>query len=111
MYSVFRHVVAFIVNKSKLLSICFYFHKRFGLLCCIVLVKVDLLMFQLWIKDKAWGKRIQQIDCTFPLCDCTLVGHRNDVIKMFKTQVDPRAAGEWVHCRVFNILLRHFYDQ
>ena len=29
----------------------------------------------------------------------TLIDHRNDV-KMFKTQVEPRAAGEWFHCKV-----------
>ena len=34
---------------------------------------------------------------------CTLIDHRNDV-KMFKTQVEPRAAGEWFHCKVLNIL-------
>ena len=28
---------------------------------------------------------------------------------MFKTQVEPRAAGEWFHCKVLNILWRHFY--
>ena len=33
----------------------------------------------------------------------TLIDHRNDV-KMFKTQVEPRAAGEWFHCKVLNIL-------
>ena len=33
---------------------------------------------------------------------CTLIDHRN--VKMFKTQVEPRAAGEWFHCKVFNIL-------
>ena len=27
---------------------------------------------------------------------------------MFKTQVEPRAAGEWFHCQVLNILWRHF---
>ena len=34
---------------------------------------------------------------------CTLIDHTNDV-KMFKTQVEPRAAGEWFHCKVLNIL-------
>ena len=29
--------------------------------------------------------------------DCTLIDHRNDV-KMFKTKVESRAAGEWFHC-------------
>ena len=33
----------------------------------------------------------------------TLIDH-----KMFKTQVEPRAAGEWFHCQVLNILWRHF---
>ena len=33
----------------------------------------------------------------------TLIDHRNDV-KMFKTQVEPRAAGEWFHCKVLNVL-------
>ena len=33
---------------------------------------------------------------------CTLIDHRND-IKMFKTQVEPRAAGEWFYCKVLNI--------
>ena len=28
---------------------------------------------------------------------------------MFKTQVEPRAAGEWFHCQVLNIWWRHFY--
>ena len=28
---------------------------------------------------------------------------------MFKTQVEPPAAGEWFHCKVLNILWRHFY--
>ena len=37
------------------------------------------------------------------LYSCTLIEHRNDV-KMFKTQVEPRAADEWFHCKVFNIL-------
>ena len=27
---------------------------------------------------------------------------------MFKTQVEPRAADEWFHCQVLNILWRHF---
>ena len=27
---------------------------------------------------------------------------------MFKTQVEPRAAGEWFHCQVLDILWRHF---
>ena len=27
--------------------------------------------------------------------------------KMFKTQVKPRAAGEWFHCKVWNILMCH----
>ena len=35
--------------------------------------------------------------------DCTLIDHRN-VVKMFKTQAEPRAAGEWFHCKVCNIL-------
>ena len=35
--------------------------------------------------------------------DCILIDHRN-VIKMFKTQAEPRAAGEWFHCKVWNIL-------
>ena len=26
---------------------------------------------------------------------------------MFKTQVKPRAAGEWFHCKVLNILMCH----
>ena len=34
----------------------------------------------------------------------TLIDHRNDV-KMFKTQVEPRAAGEWFHSKVLNIQL------
>ena len=33
----------------------------------------------------------------------TLLHHRNK-IKMFKTQVEPRAAGEWFHCTVLKIL-------
>ena len=28
---------------------------------------------------------------------------------MFKTQVEPRAAGEWFHCKLLKILWRHFY--
>ena len=32
----------------------------------------------------------------------------NQCHKMFKTQVEPRAAGEWFHCQVLNILWRHF---
>ena len=35
--------------------------------------------------------------------DCTLIDHRN-VVNMFKTQAEPRAAGEWCHCKVWNIL-------
>ena len=31
---------------------------------------------------------------------CTLIDHRNDV-KMFNNQEEPRAAGEWFHCKVF----------
>ena len=27
---------------------------------------------------------------------------------MLKTQVEPRATGEWFHCKVVNILWRHF---
>ena len=27
---------------------------------------------------------------------------------MFKTQVEPRATGEWFHCQVLKILWRHF---
>ena len=27
---------------------------------------------------------------------------------MFKTQVEPRAAGEWFHCQVLDILWHHF---
>ena len=27
---------------------------------------------------------------------------------MFKTQVEPRATGEWFHCQVLNILWGHF---
>ena len=27
---------------------------------------------------------------------------------MLKTQVEQRAAGEWFHCQVLNILWRHF---
>ena len=37
------------------------------------------------------------------LYSCTLIDHRNDV-QMFKTQVEPRAADEWFHCNVLNIL-------
>ena len=41
-----------------------------------------------------------------------LINHRND-IKMFKTQVEPLAAGEWFNCKVLNILniylLEHFH--
>ena len=33
----------------------------------------------------------------------TLLDHRNK-IKMFKAQVEPRAAGEWFHCTVLKIL-------
>ena len=33
----------------------------------------------------------------------TLIDHRND-IKMFQTQVKPRATGKWFHRKVFNIL-------
>ena len=35
--------------------------------------------------------------------DCTLIDHKN-VVNMFKTQAEPRAAGEWCHCKVWNIL-------
>ena len=31
------------------------------------------------------------------------------VTNVFKTEVEPRAAGEWFHCKVLNILWRHFY--
>ena len=34
---------------------------------------------------------------------CSLIDHRND-LKMFKTQVEPRAAGEWFHYKLLNIL-------
>ena len=44
--------------------------------------------------------------------DSNLINHRNDV-KMFKTQVEPWAAGEWFNCKVLNILniylLEHFH--
>ena len=40
---------------------------------------------------------------------CTLIDPKmHDVIKMFRTQVEQRAAGEWFQCQVFNILWRHF---
>ena len=40
----------------------------------------------------------------------TLIGHSNDV-NIFITQVEKRrAAGEWFHCKVLNIL-RQFYHQ
>ena len=29
---------------------------------------------------------------------------------MFKTQVEPQAAGEWFQCKVLNILWCHFYS-
>ena len=33
---------------------------------------------------------------------CTFIDHRNDV-KMFKAQVEPRAAGKrYLHCKVLN---------
>ena len=35
-----------------------------------------------------------------------LINHRNE---MFKTQVETQAAGQWFHCKVLNILWRHFY--
>ena len=35
---------------------------------------------------------------------CPLMDHRNE-IKMFKSQVKPRATGECFHCRVLNINL------
>ena len=35
----------------------------------------------------------------------TLIDDRYDVIK-----VEPRAVGEWFHCKVLNILWRHFYS-
>ena len=28
---------------------------------------------------------------------------------MFKAHVEPRAAGEWFHCKVLSISSRHFY--
>ena len=28
---------------------------------------------------------------------------------MFKTEVEPQAAGEWFHLKVLNILWRYFY--
>ena len=28
---------------------------------------------------------------------------------MFKTQVEPQAAGEWFHCQVLNIFMASFY--
>ena len=42
-----------------------------------------------------------QIDNNFPWS--ILLDHSND-IKMFQTQVKPRATGKWFHCKVFNIL-------
>ena len=39
----------------------------------------------------------------------TVIDHRNDVIKCSETQVEPRAAGEWFHLKVLNILWRHFH--
>ena len=35
----------------------------------------------------------------------TLIDGRNDV-KMFKTQVEPLATGEWFHCNVLNKFLK-----
>ena len=37
----------------------------------------------------------------------TLIDHKM-TSKMFKTQVEPRAAGEWFHCQGLDILWRHF---
>ena len=40
----------------------------------------------------------------------TLIDHSNDV-NMFKTQVETRrAAGEWFHCQVLNILRSVLYS-
>ena len=36
------------------------------------------------------------------------VKNKNNAIKLFKTQVEPRAAGGWFHYQVLNILWRHF---
>ena len=38
---------------------------------------------------------------------CTLIDHKNDV-KMFTTQEEPWAAGEWFRCKGLNIS-HHFY--
>ena len=40
---------------------------------------------------------------------CTLIDHRNNV-KMFKTQVEPRTAGQGFHCKVLTFW-RHFYGR
>ena len=34
---------------------------------------------------------------------CFLIDHRNEV-KLFKTKVEPRVAGEWFHCNVWSVL-------
>ena len=34
----------------------------------------------------------------------TLIDHKM-TSKMFKTQVEPRAAGEWFHCQVLDIFI------
>ena len=40
----------------------------------------------------------------------TLIDHRNDVIKCSKLKWNHESqAGQWFHCKVLNILWRHFY--
>ena len=38
----------------------------------------------------------------------TVIDHRNDVIKCSKTQVEPRASGEWFHLKSFEHFMASF---
>ena len=39
---------------------------------------------------------------------CTQAGQDANILSQI-SQVEPRSAGEWFHCKVLNILWRHFY--
>ena len=40
---------------------------------------------------------------------CALIDHTDD-FNMFQTQVEPRAAGEWFHGKVLNILMSFLWS-
>ena len=64
------------------------------------------------VTSLSWGKIVAGND-TREIKKSTTIFHglRSYTLyaPMLKTQVEPRVAGEWFHCKVFNILWRNFY--